>query len=75
MKNIKNALFYIGITGGFTALMFWIVSKGKFLEVGRNIVEKSSNDTLFMQFYKSLVHNLEHPLAILLLPTRFEYNA
>ena len=67
MKNIKNALFYIGITGGFTALMFWIVSKGKFLEVGRNIVEKSSNDTLFMQFYKSLVHNLEHPLAILLL--------
>ncbi|WP_353082863.1 cation:proton antiporter [Flavobacterium sp.] len=67
MKNIKNALFYIAITGGFTALMFWIVSKGKFLEVGRNIVEKSSNDTLFMQFYKSLVHNLEHPLAILLL--------
>jgi len=67
MKNIKNALFYVGITGGFTALMFWIVSKGKFLEVGRNVVEKSSTDTLFMQFYKSLIHNLEHPLAILLL--------
>jgi Kef-type K+ transport system membrane component KefB len=67
MKNIKNALFYISITGGFTALMFWIVSKGKFLEVGRNVVEKSSSDTLFMQFYKSLIHNLEHPLAILLL--------
>ncbi|MEO0038837.1 MAG: hypothetical protein RIQ59_2048 [Bacteroidota bacterium] len=67
MKNIKNALFYIGVTGGFSALMFWIVSKGKFLEVGRNVVEKSSSDTLFMQFYKSLIHNLEHPLAILLL--------
>jgi Kef-type K+ transport system membrane component KefB len=67
MKNIKNALFYIGVTGGFSALMFWIVSKGKFLEVGRNVVEKSSTDTLFMQFYKSLIHNLEHPLAILLL--------
>lgn len=67
MKNIKNALFYIGITGGFTALMFWIVSKGKALEIGRNVIEKSSKDTLFMQFFKSLVHNLEHPLAILLL--------
>ncbi|MFM7018612.1 cation:proton antiporter [Flavobacterium sp.] len=67
MKNIKNALFYVSITGGFTALMFWIVSKGKALEIGRNVVEKSSNDTLFMQFFKSLVHNLEHPLAILLL--------
>jgi Kef-type K+ transport system membrane component KefB len=67
MKNIKNALFYIGVTGGFSALMFWIVSKGKFLEVGRNVVEKSSTDTLLMQFYKSLIHNLEHPLAILLL--------
>jgi Kef-type K+ transport system membrane component KefB len=67
MKNIKNALFYVSITGGFTALMFWIVSKGKALEIGRNVVEKSSKDTLFMQFFKSLVHNLEHPLAILLL--------
>jgi Kef-type K+ transport system membrane component KefB len=67
MKNIKNALFYIGITGGFTALMFWIVSKGKALEIGRNVIEKSSKDTLFIQFFKSLVHNLEHPLAILLL--------
>ena len=67
MKNIKNALFYIGITGGFTALMVWIVSKGKTLEIGRNIVAKSSNDSMFGQFLTSLVHNLQHPLAILLL--------
>ncbi len=67
MKNIKNVLFYIGVTGGFTALMFWIVSKGKTLEIGRSVVSKSSNDTLFGQFFTSLIHNLEHPLAILLL--------
>ncbi|MFZ4106875.1 cation:proton antiporter [Flavobacterium sp.] len=67
MKNIKNVLFYIGVTGGFTALMFWIVSKGKTLEIGRSVVSKSSNDTLFGQFLTSLIHNLEHPLAILLL--------
>jgi Kef-type K+ transport system membrane component KefB len=67
MKNIKNALFYLGVTGGFTALMFWIVSKGKVLQIGRNIVVKSSSDSLFVQFLDSLVHNLKHPLAILLL--------
>jgi len=67
MKNIKNALFYLGVTGGFTALMFWIVSKGKALELGRNVITKSSKDTLFDQFLESLVHNLKHPLAILLL--------
>lgn len=67
MKNIKNALFYLGVTGGFTALMFWIVSKGKGLEIGRRIVSNSSKDTLFNQFLDSMIHNLKHPLAILLL--------
>ncbi|GAA4047501.1 cation:proton antiporter [Flavobacterium chungnamense] len=67
MKNFKNALFYFGVTGGFIALMFWIVSKGKSLEIGRNVIAKTSSDSLFGQFLNSLVHNLEHPLAILLL--------
>ena len=67
MKNIKNSLFYLGVTGGFTALMFWIVSKGKVLEIGRDVVLKSSKDSLFVQFLDSLEHNLKHPLAILLL--------
>ena len=67
MKKFKNAIFYIGLTGGFIALMFWIVSKGKSLEIGRDVIEKTSNDSLFGQFLNSLVHNLEHPLAILLL--------
>lgn len=47
--------------------MYWIVSKGKALEVGRNIITPTSNDTMFNQFLNSLQHNLQHPLAILLL--------
>jgi Kef-type K+ transport system membrane component KefB len=47
--------------------MYWIVSKGKALEVGRNIITPTSNDTMFNQFLSSLQHNLQHPLAILLL--------
>ena len=67
MKNIKNSLFYLTITGGFITLMFWIVSKGKILQIGREIVAKSSTDTLFGQFLDALIHNIKHPLAILLL--------
>jgi hypothetical protein len=32
MKIIKTQ-FYLVITGGFTALMYWIITKGKRLEV------------------------------------------
>ena len=60
-------MFYIGVTGGFTALIVWILSKGKALEIGRDVVVKSSKDSLFNQFLDSLIHNLKHPLAILLL--------
>jgi Kef-type K+ transport system membrane component KefB len=67
MRKFKNGIFYIGVTGGFIALMFWIITKGKSLEIGREIIAKTSNDTFFGQFVNSLVHNLKHPLAILLL--------
>ena len=67
MKNLKNTLFYFCITGGFTALIFWIVSKGKFLELGRNVVTKTSDDSVWNQFLASILHNIQHPLAILLL--------
>ncbi len=67
MKNFKNTIFYLVVTGGFTALMYWIVSKGKVLETGRNIVTPIANDSFLEQFLTSLKHNLQHPLAILLL--------
>jgi len=67
MRNLKNTIFYILVTGGFTALMYWIVEQGKLLEVGRKIVSPSSTDTLFTQFLSSLFHNLQHPVALLLM--------
>ena len=67
MNKFKNTIFYIAVTGGFTALIFWIVSKGKILESGRNVVSPTSNGDYFNQFLDSLTHNLQHPLAILLL--------
>ena len=67
MRNLKNTIFYFVVTGGFTALMYWIVTKGKALEIGREIISPIAKDTLLEQFLASLKHNLQHPLAILLL--------
>ncbi len=68
MKNkLKNTIFYFAVTGGFTAIIFWIISKGKILEIGRNIKASVSKETYFSQFLESLTQNLSHPLAILLL--------
>ncbi|MDI9256410.1 MULTISPECIES: cation:proton antiporter domain-containing protein [Flavobacterium] len=67
MRKLKNTLFYLIITGGFTYLMYWIVEQGKLLEVGRKIVSPSSTDSEWIQFLSSLFHNLKHPLALLLI--------
>ncbi len=66
MRNLKNTLFYLFVTGGFGYLMYWIIEQGKLLEVGRKIVSPSSTDSEWIQFLSSLFHNLRHPLALLL---------
>ena len=37
MKKYRNTLFYFGVTGGFTALMYCIIREGKHLEVKKTI--------------------------------------
>lgn len=66
MRNLKNSLFYILITGSFTYLMYRIVEQGKLLQVGKKIVYPSSTDSEWVQFLSTLFHNLRHPLALLL---------
>nr|WP_294775074.1 cation:proton antiporter [uncultured Flavobacterium sp.] len=66
MRNLKNTLFYLFVTGGFGYLMYWIIGQGKLLEVGRKIVSPTSADSEWIQFLSSLFHNLQHPLALLL---------
>ena len=66
MKNFKNAFFYIFITGGFTAIMFWIVSKGKSLEINKILQTKDASGNHWNDFLNAMNTNLHHPLAILL---------
>lgn len=66
MKRFKNSFFYFGIIGGFSVLIYWIIILGAKLETGRNIIIPESDKSTWAQFKVSLLHNLEHPLAILL---------
>lgn len=66
MKNIKNSLFYLIIIGGFSALIYLVISKGKALEIGREIVQKKIESSHWNDFLSAMIENLQHPLAILL---------
>ncbi|MEZ7506428.1 cation:proton antiporter [Flavobacterium sp. Arc2] len=66
MKKYKNTLFYIGVTGGFTALIYWIITKGKLLEKRNNLIVSETGNSSWNDFISSMEHNFEDPLAILL---------
>ncbi|MEZ7499097.1 cation:proton antiporter [Flavobacterium sp. Arc3] len=66
MKKYKNTLFYIGVTGGFTALIYWIITKGKLLEKRNNLIVSETGNSSWNDFIFSMEHNFEDPLAILL---------
>ncbi len=66
MKNLKNTLFYLIITGGFSILIYWILSKGKLLEVHENVVSVNGESHDWADFLASITHHLKEPLAILL---------
>ncbi|WP_348800002.1 cation:proton antiporter domain-containing protein [Flavobacterium adhaerens] len=66
MKKYKNTLFYFGVTGGFTALIYWIVREGKNLEGNKVGINTGANSDSWSEFLTSMVHNVQEPLAILL---------
>ena len=66
MKKYKNSIFYFGVTGGFSALIYWIITKGKFLEANKTIETPESGNGSWNDFLASMQHNFQDPLAILL---------
>ncbi|NHM05799.1 cation/H(+) antiporter [Flavobacterium sp. CYK-4] len=66
MRNFKNSIFYVLVTGGFSVMIYLILSQGKLLESGRQIISVNSNKSQWAEFLSSMQHNLQHPLAILL---------
>jgi Kef-type K+ transport system membrane component KefB len=68
MKKFRNLLFYILVIGGFSALVYLIIARGKTQEAGK-VTEaiKVTNIPSWQQFQETFLHNVTHPLAILLL--------
>ncbi len=66
MMRFKNLFFYITLIGGFSILMYWIFVFGSDLEVGREIKKHLVQSNYWNDFLSSLIHNLKHPLALLL---------
>ena len=66
MKNHKNTIFYLVVTGGFSALIYWILGKGKGLEVHKKYIRPVVENGHWNDFVDSMSQNLHHPLAILL---------
>lgn len=66
MNKYRNTIFYISTIGVFSALMYWIVQRGKGLELGRNIQVPQGGTSQWTEFVGSFLTNLHHPLSILL---------
>jgi Kef-type K+ transport system membrane component KefB len=66
MKNYRNTIFYLVITGGFSALIYWIILQGKHLEISKTMHTPISTNDSWGDFVVSMLHNIKDPLAILL---------
>jgi Kef-type K+ transport system membrane component KefB len=66
MKKYKNTLFYFSVTGGFTVLIYWILTRGKQLERGKIAAVSDTGSHTWNDFMTSLQDNFQDPLAILL---------
>ncbi|RDI14660.1 transporter (CPA2 family) [Flavobacterium sp. AG291] len=66
IKKFKTSLFYIVVVAFFSSLIYWALKNGKKLEEGQNIIDKTSGHGQWQDFLDSLLHNLTHPLALLL---------
>lgn len=66
LKKYKNTLFYLGVTGGFSVLIYWIIEKGKLLELRKSHFAVNTGNNSWTDFVNSMLHNFQDPLAILL---------
>ncbi len=66
MKRTRTSIFYVSTIGLFAALIYWFIVLGGKLEQGRKVNTTVQSKSQWEDFTDSLVHNLTHPLAVLL---------
>ncbi|MDX9880726.1 MAG: cation:proton antiporter [Prolixibacteraceae bacterium] len=67
MKRLRTLFFYIGVIVVFSYIVYWIIQIGTAHETKTNIVVPETGESQWGMFAESFVHNLTHPLAILLI--------
>ncbi len=67
MKNFKNTAFYILITGGFSALIYFILTEGKKMQGHVPKPALKNIPDQWGHFVQSMIESVREPLAILLL--------
>jgi Kef-type K+ transport system membrane component KefB len=73
MKKFKNVIFYIALNSVFFAIIYYILEQGKPLAKSKPVNELGSvketigNFDLWDVLRETLLHNISHPLSILLL--------
>lgn len=67
MKLYKNLISYSIIISVFAAIIYFLISGGKSLEEGKNIINKTINVSILDDFSATMHQNVTHPLAILLI--------
>ena len=66
MRRFKNSFFYFSVLVVFSAIIYAILLRGKALEVGKVSKEMVVRHHYLKEFIDSILHNIFHPLAILL---------
>lgn len=66
LNKFRNVFFYVVIVGGFSALIYWIDFMGSQQEITSKIIQPTSEKSAWHEFLHSTLHNITHPLAILL---------
>ncbi len=68
MKKYRNAIFYIATIAGFSGLIYFILHRGLLLENNKvaQFIPQMDAST-WQQFKETFLHNITHPLSILLL--------
>lgn len=69
MTKIKQSFSYLTVTGGLIALMYWIIVLGTKVNQKADTsgaVETAADGSQWTNFINGILHNLNHPLAVLL---------
>lgn len=67
MKKNRTTAFYVLFTGILSAVIYLVLVRGELLETGRKVVRVTNDKTDWEEFLSAMTHNVQHPLALLLL--------